>query len=117
LVGGPSVRYFKELAPVAKNIVIIVGYQAEGTPGRLVKEGQKLVEVGGENVEVNCQVEVAPFSGHSDSLEILKLAKSVKGLKKIFVVHSEKENSLSLAKQMNKIAKTHIPELGETVQL
>lgn len=119
LVGGPSVRYFKKLAPVEKNTVIIVGYQANDTPGRLVKEGVKRVEVAGENVDINCQVEVAPFSGHSDSLELLQLARSIKGLKQVFVVHAERDMGLELAKQMHSKlgVKTHVPQLGEKVQL
>ncbi len=119
LVGGPSVRYFKKLAPESKNTVIIVGYQANDTPGRLVKEGAKNVEISGENVEVNCQVETAPFSGHSDSRELLELAKKVKGLKQVFVVHSEAQKAGELAKEINKKlgVKARVPKLGEKVEL
>ncbi len=119
LVGGPSIRYFAKLAPVKKNAVIIVGYQANDTPGRKLKEGAKELEVGGHNVEVNCQVEVAPFSGHSDSQELVNLARHVKGLKRIFIVHGEREKSIILAKQMRRQLgiKAYVPHLGEKVDL
>ncbi len=39
LVGGPSVEYFKQLAPDPKNSIIFVSYQAEGTLGRQVQRG------------------------------------------------------------------------------
>ncbi len=120
LVGGPSVRYFKHLAPEQKNTVILCGYQANETPGRLLKEGVRDLEVGGDAVEVKCKVEVAPFSGHSDSQELVQICRKVKGLKQVFIVHSERERGLILAKQIHKAlngVKTHVPHVEEKVHL
>ncbi len=119
LIGGASVGYFQKLAPVEKNTVILVGYQANDTPGRLLKEGVRMLEVGGKMADVCCRVEVAPFSGHSDSPELVRLAKSVKGLKQVFVVHCEREKGIRLAKQIHRATgvKTIVPHLSEKVQL
>ncbi len=119
LVGGPSVRYFQALAPYRRNKVILSGYQAEDTPGRKLQEGVRKLEVGKEMVDVKCDIEKAPFSGHADSQELLHLARRVKGLKQVFVVHGERQKSLELAKNMQRHlrVKAHVPELGEKVQL
>src|SRR5690606_41022322 len=39
LEGGPSVEYFKELAPNPKNKIMFVSYQINGTLGRRVLDG------------------------------------------------------------------------------
>ncbi|MFH0713464.1 MAG: MBL fold metallo-hydrolase RNA specificity domain-containing protein [Candidatus Micrarchaeota archaeon] len=119
LVGGPAVRYFKKLAPEPKNAVIIVGYQANDTPGRELIDGKRDINLGGTPVQVNCQVETAPFSGHSDAPELLNLTKHVKGLKQIFVVHCEPTAGAALAKSLHKHTgvKTHLPTIGQTFEL
>ena len=45
LVGGPSVEYFKSLAPNEKNTIIFVSYQGKGTLGRKIAEGAKEVQM------------------------------------------------------------------------
>ncbi len=100
-------------------MVILVGYQAIDTPGRLVKEGHKLVEIGGKEIEIKCQIETAPFTGHSDSQELIQLVKKVKGLKKVFIVHSEREQGIELASAISKktSVKVHVPSLGDVHNL
>ncbi|MBI4406429.1 MBL fold metallo-hydrolase [Candidatus Micrarchaeota archaeon] len=119
LVGGPSVRYFQKLAEDEKNTVILVGYQANETPGRLLKEGAKKIIIGNKHVDVRCRVEVSPFTGHSDSRELVQLARSVKGLKQVFVVHSEAQKASEFARELSKKlgVKARVPQLGEKVNL
>ncbi len=73
LNGGTSVEYFKNFAPQENNSIVFVGYQAEGTLGRKVKDGEKdilLSNTGSsdDKVEVKMQVHEmkGAFSGHSD---------------------------------------------------
>ena len=75
LNGGTSVEYFKNFADNENNAIIFVGYQAKGTLGRRVKDGEKeilLENSGSENskLKVNLQVHhmKGAFSGHSDFL-------------------------------------------------
>ncbi|MEM0438316.1 MAG: MBL fold metallo-hydrolase, partial [Candidatus Micrarchaeia archaeon] len=64
--GGPVITYFRELAGDPKNLLLLVGYQAPGTPGRKVLDGEKKVRVRGEEVEVRMRVERLGLSGHAD---------------------------------------------------
>src|ERR687894_2563759 len=82
LEGGPSVEYFKELAPNPKNKIMFVSYQINGTLGRRVLDGA-MSEV--SMMDKSGKVKVVPvrsqtqkidgFSGHSDFNHILETAK------------------------------------------
>jgi metallo-beta-lactamase family protein len=71
--------------------VCFVGYQAVGTLGRKLIEGEKLVKLFGETVEVNAKIEVLKgISGHADMNGLLAwLSGFEKSLKHVFVVHGE----------------------------
>lgn len=129
LTGGPAMMYLEKLAPGRENALVLVGYQGEGTLGRKLLEGADEIELKGRNVEVRMNVSQAPLSAHSDHDELVKFAKSVKGLEKVFVVHGEGSKSDELAsdieKQCNrgrpgahegKVAAV-VPELGEVLEL
>jgi hypothetical protein len=118
LNGGPVLHYIKHLAGDPKNKLILVGYQAEGTRGRALLEGAKETEIDGENVEVKMKVTQAKFSAHSDHKELLEFAKSIRGLKRIFVQHGEKAKCEEFASELeNKIKGVDAiaPDLGETI--
>jgi predicted metal-dependent RNase len=94
LVGGPSVFYLEKLANDPKNALIIVGYQAEGTVGRALLNGEKRIQLGGKDIEVRMRIEQVRLSGHADRNELIKFIKSIKGLETIFLVHGEKPEAL-----------------------
>jgi metallo-beta-lactamase family protein len=74
--------------------IIFVGYMAEGTLGRMLKDGLKEVKLFGEDIVVNADiVNIDGFSGHADQNGLLEWISGFKeGPKKIFLVHGE-ENS------------------------
>jgi metallo-beta-lactamase family protein len=74
--------------------IIFVGYMAEGTLGRMLKDGLKEVKLFGEDIVVNADiVSIDGFSGHADQNGLLEWISGFKeGPKKIFLVHGE-ENS------------------------
>jgi uncharacterized protein len=89
LTGGPVVYYLSRLAGNPINKVILVGYQAEGTPGRLLQEGAKTLKLDKFNVEIRLKVESQHFSAHADRPQLEMLLKKVNGLRNIFLVHGE----------------------------
>ncbi|MFQ5406165.1 MAG: MBL fold metallo-hydrolase RNA specificity domain-containing protein [Candidatus Micrarchaeia archaeon] len=120
LNGGPVLHYLKKLGHNKKNKIILVGFQVDGSRGRALLNGAKELEIHGEQVEVNLEVDQARFSGHSDRRDLLKFTKSIKGLKKVFVNHGEAEKSLDLAEEIEskcKGVKAIVPELGQTIAL
>jgi len=120
LNGGPVMSYLDKLGNDPNNKVLLVGYQAEGTQGRELLDGRGYVEHEGRRIDVNCDIEQAPFSGHSDHAELVSLAKSVRGLKNVYIVHGEGSKSYELSEAIQSSCKgvqTVIPELGETIRL
>lgn len=73
--------------------VVFVGYQAPGTLGRLIVDGQQRVRIHGEEVAVKAQIHnIEGFSSHADQPALLKWVKAFKKPpKKVFLVHGEEE--------------------------
>ncbi|MHA2033783.1 MAG: beta-CASP ribonuclease aCPSF1 [Candidatus Thorarchaeota archaeon] len=109
LAGGPSVEYFKLMAPDSKNALIFVSYQGEGTLGRRIQKGWKEVQMYNREgqmtvIPVNMQVEtVEGFSGHSDRKQILNYVKRVSPVpERILTCHGEVTKCLNLASTIHK---------------
>ncbi len=109
LSGGPSVEYFRLLAPDEKNAIIFVSYQGESTLGRRIQKGWKEVQMRNREgqtvmVPVNLTVEtVEGFSGHSDRKQILNFIKRVQPApEKIITCHGEAMKCLQLAASIHK---------------
>jgi metallo-beta-lactamase family protein len=80
--------------------VVFVGYQAEGTLGRRLLEGEKSVKLLGEDIAVNAEIyNIEGFSGHADKPALLNW---IEGFKEkpgqVFVVHGERESKEAFAK-------------------
>ncbi|MBI2445449.1 MBL fold metallo-hydrolase [Candidatus Micrarchaeota archaeon] len=120
LNGGPILHYLKHLGPDERNTLIFTGYQGAGTRGRQLLEGARELQLDDALVPINMQVTEAKFSGHADFQGLTTFAKSVRGLKDIFIVHGEKAKSESLGNALGKIhksARIHVPALGEEIRL
>jgi len=109
LVGGPSVEYFKNLAPDPKNTMVFVSYQAEGTLGRQVQRGIREIPLVGEDgrtevVQVNMNVEtIDGFSGHADRRELISYVARLKPRpERIITVHGEPYKCLDLASSIHR---------------
>lgn len=81
-----------------RNSVVFVGYQANGTLGRRIIDGEIEIPVLGEHVMVKAQIyNLEGFSGHADRDGLLEW---VQGFKKapqnIFLVHGEEESKTAL---------------------
>ena len=75
----------------ADSTVIFVGYQAEGTLGRLLLSGAKKVKLFGEEIRVNAAiVQIDGFSGHAGCSELIDWLKgAAKKPKQVFLSHGE----------------------------
>ena len=86
-----------------KNSVIFVGYQAEGTLGRMLVNGIKDVVLFGEAVHVNAEIyNLEGFSGHADKNGLLEWVSSFQQKpKQLFLVHGEEQSKFDLAKSID----------------
>jgi metallo-beta-lactamase family protein len=76
----------------------LVGFQVEGTLGRQLLDGTKYIKVHGESLPVRANVTVANcFSAHADQLQLINWLSQIKGIKKLYLNHGEKENIEALS--------------------
>lgn len=114
LSGGPVLFYLEKLGHDPRNAIIFVGYQAEGTNGAKVLKGEKRIRIGEKEVELNCRVESVKLSGHADFNELVQFIKSVKGLKKVYLMHGEKTDLRDILEKDYEVV---VPRLLETYSL
>ncbi|MBL8207225.1 MAG: MBL fold metallo-hydrolase [Blastocatellia bacterium] len=96
--GGRIMHHLYHHLPNPKNTVVLVGYQAEGTRGRRLQNGEKTLRLLGEDVPVNAKIEtVGSLSAHADSSEILRWLREFKRPpRKTFIVHGEPDAASAL---------------------
>ncbi len=87
LTGGPVVDYLKHMWFEPKNSILLTGYQAEGTNGRMILE-KGAVYLDGYQTKVKCNVRKYDFSAHSGQSDLKKLIKKLQP-EKVFFNHGE----------------------------
>ncbi len=105
----------------AKNAVVLVGFQAEGTLGRRLLEGEKEVRILGSEIAVNAAVEnIDGLSAHADRNGLLRwLGGFRQKPQAVFVVHGEPAAAESFAAYLTETRglDAFVPERGDTVDL
>lgn len=83
-----------------KSSIVFVGYQAEGTLGRLIVDGEKEVTLFGETIHINAEIHnLEGFSGHADRNGLISwLGGFTEPPKEIFLVHGEQQVKHDFAK-------------------
>ncbi len=86
----------------AKSSVVFVGYQAEGTLGRSIVNGDKDVSIFGEKIHINAEIyNLEGFSGHADRDGLLEWLSAFRNPpKKVFLVHGEEASKKGFAKSV-----------------
>ncbi len=119
--GGRVLHHLKVRLPDPRTSVVLVGFQAAGTRGRLLADGAQLVKIHGRYVPVKATVvQVDGFSAHADRLELLAWLRSAPEPPEVtYVAHGEPEASRALAdaitRELGWLAV--VPRLGERVAL
>lgn len=118
--GGRVVHHMAHMLPDPKNTVILVGYQAAGSRGRSLAEGEPRVKIHGKWIPVHAAVvKVENFSVHADSDELVSWLGKIKNPKKVFVVHGEPDSEEALATRLrNELHwSVYIPKSEESFDL
>jgi metallo-beta-lactamase family protein len=118
VTGGRILKILKNYLEDKKTTILFVGYQAEGSLGRKILEGEKQIEIDNENFEVRAEVlTLFSYSAHLDYVGILEWLKPQRfNLKTIFLTHGEESAKNSLrTKIMDELTiSTIIPKQGES---
>lgn len=105
-----------------KSTILFVGYQAPGTLGYNIVNGEKKVKIFGEEIAVNARIEyIEGYSGHADQDGLMNFVCSfrTKKPKNIFLVHGEPEAQDVLKEKIESEIgiPVLIPEFGETYDI
>ncbi len=101
--------------------IVIVGFQAMGTTGRRIVDGEKRVRVFREDVAVAAKVStIGGFSAHADQKGLLKWAGNfTESHPRVFVTHGEQTASETLAAKLKEDLnlETYVPRMRESLIL
>lgn len=102
--------------------VLITGFQANGTLGRRLVDGEKEVRIFGEDIAVRASIHtLGGFSAHADQHALLAWTAGFhKPPARTFVVHGEAAAASSFAQQLrtqNNWTTVEVPEIGQSYHL
>jgi metallo-beta-lactamase family protein len=102
VTGGKILKILKNYLEDKKTTILFVGYQAEGSLGRKILDGEKNVFIEGENLEVKAEIlTLFSYSAHRDQEGILEWLKPQRfKLKKIFLTHGDEKAKQELKRKI-----------------
>ena len=119
--GGRVRRHEKRYLGDNHTTILFVGYQAPGSLGRRIEDGDRRVEVDGEHVTVRARIEtITGYSGHKDRDGLLDFAESAgDSLEKVFVTMGEPKSSLFLAQRVQDFLNVEaiVPDKGKSFEI
>jgi len=120
--GGRILSHAVKVLPNPKNVLLIVGYQSEGTLGRRLLEGERKVRIEGKEVSVQARVKaIGSYSAHADQNQILMWFKAMGRMpEKVFLVHGEIDQAQGLADKLKADGVCEdvvIPSFGEVFEI
>jgi metallo-beta-lactamase family protein len=100
--GGRILHHLERRLPDERNTILLPGFQAEGTRGRALQEGAKLLKMHGAMVTVRAAVETLDgLSAHADRDDLLRGARGFeRPPRRAWVVHGEKGAARALAEAL-----------------
>ena len=112
LDGGPVLGYLDHIKDDPKSAILLVGYQAEDTNGRMLME-EGCVKIDGEVKKIQCELQKYDFSAHADHDQIVNFIRGCDP-DNVIIMHSEsREKFLPDLEDYNVI----LPETGKEFEL
>jgi metallo-beta-lactamase family protein len=120
--GGRVLEYLKKELPNPDSTILITGFQAEGTRGRMLMEGAHEIKIEGVYYPVNAKIEsIKTISSHADQSDLIKWAEKISNKpEKVFISHGEPTPAHALRLKFKDIygwENIVIPKLLEEYQL
>ncbi len=121
MTGGRILHHLKAYLPDHNSTLVITGFQAAGTRGRLLLDGAKAIKIHGLPVKVNAEIEyIESLSAHGDYGDILRWLRGFhQPPKTTFLVHGEPKAAEALKQRIERELNWHvmIPKYLEKVEL
>jgi len=119
--GGPILDYFSYAAEDEKNLLAFVSYQAQGTLGRTILDGQREIVLNDRKINIKMKVnKYEGFSGHADHFESISFIKYLRPKpKQVLVVHGEIPKPYELASKIYRKfgIYSYAPKNGDIIRL
>jgi hypothetical protein len=119
--GGPILDYFSYVAEDEKNLLAFVSYQAQGTLGRTILDGQREIVLNDRKINIKMRVnKYEGFSGHADHFESISFIKYLRPKpKQVLVVHGEIPKPYELASKIYRKfgIYSYAPKNGDIIRL
>ena len=119
--GGRILHHEKRFLPDPNSTLLLIGYQAFGTLGRRLQEGEKHVRIMGQEVNVRARVvTIGGYSAHKDSEGLLQfVASSADTLEQVYTILGEPKSSMFLAQRIRDYLgiRASIPATGDVVEI
>jgi metallo-beta-lactamase family protein len=117
--GGRIIHHLKHGIWNPRNHVVFVGYQARGTLGRRIVEGEKNLRIAGEDVSVKANIHtINGFSAHADRDDLLEWAGNFTTSPLFLITHGEPKSSLAFSETLAEAGmKGVVPVAGQEIEL
>jgi metallo-beta-lactamase family protein len=121
VTGGRILHHLKAFAPDPKNTILFTGFQAGGTRGARMLEGEKVIKIHGQMIPVHAKIKnLDTISAHADYEEMLFWLSHFKQKpKSVFITHGEIDAATSLKEKIENQFHWHciIPSYLQTIDL
>jgi metallo-beta-lactamase family protein len=122
MTGGRVLHHALRMVPDPEATIIFVGFQAAGTTGRRILDGEPEVKILGQWVPVRCRVtKIGGFSAHADYGEVLRWLGGMEGgvPSRTFLTHGEPDAANAMAGHIKEKFgwNVHVPQYGERFEL
>jgi metallo-beta-lactamase family protein len=119
--GGRVLHHMKRFIGDARNTILFAGYQAAGTRGARLLQGEKEIKIHGQMRQVRAEiVKLDNMSAHADYRGILDwMGKFNSPVKKVFVTHGEPASAESLKDKVTRELgwDAIVPAIGDSAEL
>lgn len=119
--GGRILSHEKTFLSDRNTYILFAGYQAAGSVGRRIQEGNKKVLIDGQWVRIRANIRtVTGYSAHKDLDNLIAFVESAKDtMREVFVVMGEPRASLFLSQRINDFVgvRASAPSAGETREI
>lgn len=119
--GGRVLHHLEQRLPDARNAVLLAGFQAEGSRGRALQDGAKLLRLYGHAVAVNAEVvSMGQLSAHAGKSELLRWLRGLLSApKQTYLTHGEPQAARALQAAISDELhwKADVAEYRQTVEL
>jgi metallo-beta-lactamase family protein len=118
--GGRIRHHLRHNLSHSNTDVIIVGFQARGTPGRALVDGTRTYRYGQEEIAVRATIHtLGGFSAHAGQSQLLQWVEGLKSRDtRIFLVHGEDEAKAALAHELEARGRNvAVPRAGTHIEI